>query len=71
MNNELSKIENYEHEHFFAGAQEQTIKIMMLKNRREKVMANALASYDVPSYLPVYQKIKRYKKGTSTHYLPL
>lgn len=68
---ELGDSFSFEHHSFFDNQPSSIYCVMSAKTRREKNLAENLNYLDVPFYLPVYLKEKRYKKGSQTHEIPL
>ena len=56
-------------EDFFAG--EQPLQLIVTVPRHEKLVATALEQYGIPFYLPLIQKVKKYKKCRAVSELPL
>ena len=61
----------FEHRSFFEQNEDSVYSVMATKTKREKIITESLDQLDIPYYLPIYTKIKRYKKGTQIHELPL
>lgn len=61
----------YKSDSFFEDMENASYRMMMLKHRQEKIMANHMKAIGISFYLPVYKKIKRYRKGNAEHLLPL
>lgn len=58
-------------EGFFALPAGAPLDVLHVKTRREKVVEKALRAASLPHYLPLYRRLKRYRKGSAVHLLPL